>query len=64
MTALVKNLKALRSKRGLSQQRVADMNGLTRSQIASYESGVSEPNICTLIKLSHFYGTPVDFLIK
>lgn len=61
---LPKNLKKLRKERKLSQQRVADMNGLTRSQIKSYEEGRAEPNICTLVKLSEFYNTPVDFIVK
>jgi len=58
------NLKRLRKKRKVSQQRVADMNGLTRNMVAQYEQGLSEPNLCTLVKLSNYYGTTLDILIK
>ena len=61
---LPKNLKKLRKKRNVSQQRVADMNGLTRSSYAGYENGVAEPNISTLVKLSKFFEVTVDGLIK
>jgi len=58
------NLKRLRKKRKVSQQRVADMNGLTRSSYSGYENGIAEPNLCTLVKLSKYYGTTLDILIK
>ena len=61
---LTKNLKQLRGKRGLSQKRVADMNGLTRSSYSGYENGVAEPNLCTLVKLSKFFNVSLDELIN
>ena len=61
---LQKNLKRLRAKRKLSQQRVADINGLTRSSYSGYENGVCEPNICTLLKLSKFYKVTIEKLVQ
>lgn len=59
-----KNLKRLRKKKAISQQRLSDQVGLIRSTYAGYESGVCEPNIRTLIKLSKFFDVTVDELIK
>ena len=57
------NLKRLRSIRGLSQKRVAQLTGLTRNMIHNYEAGYTEPRICTLVKLAQFYKVTVDELI-
>ena len=62
--SLSKNLKQLRKDRGLSQQRVADRLDINRSTYNNYEHGLAEPNINTLIKISHFYNTPIDFIVK
>ena len=40
-----KNLKFLRRLNGMSQAQLAQQIGLTRNNIASYESGIVEPNI-------------------
>lgn len=62
--SLPTNLKKLRNKRGITQQRVSDMTGITRSTYTGYEIGVCEPSIKTLILLSKFYDTTLDGLIK
>lgn len=61
---LQKNLKRLRNKKKISQQRLAEINGMPRSTYADYEYGYAEPNIRTLIKLADFFGITVDELIK
>lgn len=61
---LKKNLKRLRKKKGISQQRLSDLNKLTRSTYSGYENGVCEPSIRTLIRLSKFFNITVDELIK
>ena len=40
---LKNNLKALRSERGLSQQQLADMVGVSRNTISSIETGQFNP---------------------
>jgi transcriptional regulator with XRE-family HTH domain len=52
---LAKNLQYLRKARELSQQKLADILGLTRSKIASYESGKAEPNAATIYKIIGFF---------
>lgn len=59
----MKNLKKLRAKAGLSQQKLALQLGLTQQSIHSYEHGLYEPDIATLMQLANFFDTSVDYLI-
>lgn len=59
----MENLKKLRGKAGLSQQKLAQKLGLTQQSIHSYENDVYEPDIATLKQLSEFFDTSVDYLI-
>lgn len=60
---MVKNLRALRLQKGVSQQAVADHLGLTQQSVYRYEKDKFEPDIGTLIALADYFGTTVDFLI-
>ncbi len=60
---MVKNLKALRTEKSLSQQKLADALGLSQQSIYKYETQWCEPDIDMLIKLADFFGTSVDYLI-
>jgi transcriptional regulator with XRE-family HTH domain len=64
MFVFSKNIKVLRVKQGLSQEQLADLLGVTRSRIGSYEEGRSEPNLETLIKIASFFKLPIDALVK
>lgn len=56
-------LKQLRSDKGLSQQRLADLLNKAQSSINQYEHSQSEPDIDTLIQLSKVFDTSVDYLV-
>ncbi len=58
------NLKNLRIDNNLTQQGIADSLGISRSSYSSYETGVSEPNIEVLIKISNFFNCTIDDLLK
>ena len=60
---MVKNLKLLRTKNGLSQQALADALEISQQSINRYENHKVEPDIDMLIKMADFFGTSVDFLI-
>jgi transcriptional regulator with XRE-family HTH domain len=57
------NLKLLRSQKGLSQQKLADLIGTSQQSIHKYENGISEPDIYTLKKLSEVFDTSVDYIV-
>jgi len=57
------NLKLLRRLHGHSQQALANQVGLSRNNIASYESGVVEPNSSNFLKICTFFEVdPKDLL--
>lgn len=62
---LIERIKEARKACGMSQKEVADILGINRSTIASYETGNSEPDIDTYIKLCKIYNANyVDILNK
>lgn len=60
---MVENLKKLRNKKGVSQQRLADAIEVSQQSINKYENHKIEPDIQTLIKLADYFETSVDYLI-
>lgn len=54
------SLKALRLKAGLSQALLAKKIGGTQPQIATYESGKSEPSLTTSKRLAEALGTDLN----
>lgn len=60
---MVRNLKYLREKRGLSQSQLADELGVTQQSVNKYENHTTEPDIEMLIRIAKFFDTSVDFLV-
>ena len=60
---MVKNLKALRLKRGVSQQQLADAIFVTQPSIHKYETQNIEPEIAILIRMADYFGTSIDYLV-
>lgn len=60
---MIKNLKLLRTKKGISQQYLAGILGISQQSVNKYENHNVEPDIATLIAMSEFFGVSVDFLI-
>lgn len=59
----MKNLKAMRLARHLSQQKLADQFGLSQQSIYKYENNLSEPDIQTLKNFADFFHTSIDTLV-
>lgn len=60
---MIANLKTLRTKKGISQQTLADAIGSSQQSINKYENHKIEPDIDTLIKIADYFETSVDYLI-
>ena len=58
------NLKLLRNRNNLSQERVSTDIDLYRSTYSGYENGVAQPSIELLIKFSEYYRLSIDLLLK
>ncbi|MEW4414404.1 helix-turn-helix transcriptional regulator [Clostridium sp. AN503] len=56
-------LKSLRLENNLTQAALADKIGIAKTTIASYEQGINEPNIGTLIKISDYFHVTIDYLV-
>lgn len=60
---MVKNLKLLRTNRGISQQKLAEAINTSQQSINKYENHNVEPDIATLTLLAEYFNTSVDYLI-
>ncbi len=61
---LSEKLKALRLKKGATQDDMADLLNIKRQTYSAYERGVSLPDISTLTKLAEFFAVSVDDLLE
>ena len=57
------NIKALRERKGWSQQALAEKIGVKQSTIAAYEAGRNEPKIAVLIQLATCFDVSLDHLV-
>lgn len=60
---MIKNLKSLRLSKGISQQQLADIIGVSQQSINKYENHNVEPDISLLISIAEYFNTSVDYLI-
>ncbi len=60
---MLKNLKNLRLSNKISQQRLADIVGVTQQSINKYENHSVEPDIEVLIKIADFFSVSIDYLV-
>jgi transcriptional regulator with XRE-family HTH domain len=63
MTKIGTNIKKIRQTKGLSQQAFADIFGITRGNISSYEENRAEPKIETVIKIANNFSIPLESLL-
>ena len=56
-------LHQLRRQRGLSQENLAEVIGVTRQAVQKWESGASRPDMDNLVALSRYFETTLDYLI-
>ncbi len=63
LVSLGTNLRRLRTRRGLSIERLADKSGVSRAMISQIELGQSSPTINVVWKLSTALGLPFSALI-
>ena len=61
---IAKNFKKLRLFKSLNQTEFADVFGITRSAVGSYEEGRAEPKLDTLMKVADHFKLQVDDLIR
>lgn len=60
---LGERIKACRKNSGMSQEKVAELVGVSRQAVTKWESGRSAPSTENLFKLAEIFGTTVDMLL-
>lgn len=59
-----KRIKDLRQQLGLTQAELADKVGFTSQTVSNWESGLREPDIDALVKLSSLFSVSLDYLLS
>jgi len=57
-------IQELRRKKGLSQEQIADVIGVSRQAVAKWECGNNYPEVDKLIELSNLFEVSIDKLLK
>ena len=60
---MLKNLRAIRQERHMTQQQVANHLGITRQALSNYENGTREPEYDLLCRLAELLRCPVGRLL-
>ena len=63
MSIFSDNIRFLRGRQNLPQQKVADQLLITRARYSKYEEGASEPPIEILLKISKYFKISIDLLV-
>jgi len=53
-------LKEIRAIRGISQEELADILGVSRQTISSLENGRYNPSILLVFKIARYFGMPIE----
>lgn len=57
------NLKNLRIKKGISQQKLGEIVGVSQQSINKYENHDVEPDISTLVAFAEYFNTSIDYIL-
>jgi len=62
---LAENIRRLRKKKGLSQEKIARLADISNNTLIKIEQGIAkEPTITTVSKLASALGVSIDELVK
>jgi len=57
-------IRELRKSKGLSQEQLAEMLGVSRQAVSKWESGQSLPEVEKLIAMGELFGVTIDYILK
>lgn len=60
---MMKKLRLLREANNLTQKQMANILSVTQKSISTYENGLTEPDISTMIKIADFFDVSLDYLL-
>lgn len=63
ITKFSTRLRELRLNKGLHQEQIANLIGVSKSAISAYENGTGQPSFEILIRLANLYRVSTDYLL-
>lgn len=60
---MVRHLKELRAEKGISQQQLAKVLGISQQSVNKYENHKIEPDIATLVAIADYFAVSIDYLV-
>lgn len=63
MVDLGERLRTLRVERGMTQSRLAQQLGVTKSVVSAYETGIRSPSYEVLLSLARIFSVSTDYLL-
>ena len=64
MAMFVNQLKVMRTRKGLTQEEVAEKVGVSRQAVAKWEKGETMPDVESCIRMADLYGVPLEVLAR
>lgn len=64
MSSIGKNIRKIRTIKGLSQTEFANLFDLTRASISAYEEGRADPKIDATLKIAKYFNIPIEALLS
>ena len=64
LAALGRNLRAVRQKRGFTQEKLAELAELDPTYISGIECGIRNPSLLSLLRIAKALGVPVANLCR
>lgn len=55
---------AIRDEKGVTDYKVAEATGITKSTFSDWKSGRSRPKIDKLKKVADYFGVPIEYFLE
>ena len=63
MSVIGKNIKKIRTEKGMTQEQLAESLHVTRQAVSNWEQGKSQPDVETLSAMAEVFEVPMENLI-
>lgn len=62
-SAIGQNIKRIRKQKGITQEQLADMTGISKVHISNMENANTKVSLASLVKIASALGTSVDWML-
>lgn len=64
MMTIADRIQSLRKTKGISQEQLADVVGVSRQAVSKWESEQTIPDLDKIVTMSEYFGVTTDYLLK